>query len=54
MTAQGGVFTAVLGPFDETVVDSGHVIITVTISANGPGGQSTKQSNVRLDDCFFG
>jgi hypothetical protein len=54
MSAQGGVFSAILGPFDETVVASGNVTITVTITAVGPGGQATKQTTVRLDDCPFG
>lgn len=54
MSAQGGVYSAVLGPFDEDVVASGHVNITVTVTASGPGGQRSAQTTVRLNDCYFG
>lgn len=54
MARNGSVFAAELGPFDENTVSSGHLMITVTITASGPGGQTTKQTQVRLDDCPFG
>lgn len=53
MSVQGGVASAHLGPFDETAVDD-PTVVTVTVRAVGAGGQTTRQTTVTLQDCYFG
>ena len=54
MTIQGGTASANLGSFNETVAPNVNTTITVTITATGLGGQTTRQTTVLLEDCPFG
>jgi hypothetical protein len=53
MSAQGGTFSAVLGPFGETTIPAspGTATIQVTITAVGPGGQRVAQTTLTLNHC---